>query len=376
MNEMSVLGAMRAEVPEPSEADLREAETRFVAALRAPTAEAAGLNRWLAWRGGPATAVAAAAVAVTALAVGAVTVPWADRPTPPTVAGRSPDAASPGAAPPTGIGSDGGLPLRLVSAAQVLDLAAEAVEKAGDQLRPRADQFIVYESTTMYSSFVGDDSRYLYRTKRKLWRSVDGSRTGALRIEHLEPRPYPGWPIPPHAVREVGKVDLLPICAGRGSREQSYQQLRSLPTDPRGMLNYLRSRAGGKRPGNYRVWTAAGDLVRESYLPPAQRAAVYRAMKLVAGVVFLPQAQDAEGRSGTAVGVVDDQSGTRQELVFDARSLQYLGDREFVVDAAKAKAPVGSQLASSAELSVTVADNVPKAPGAPAGRPKGNDRSC
>jgi hypothetical protein len=46
----------------------------------------------------------------------------------------------------------------------------------------------------------------------------------------------------------------------------------------------------------------------------------------------------------------------------------YLGERAFVVDAAKAGAPVGSQLAGTAELSVTVADSAPAASAGPKGQ--------
>jgi len=114
-------------------------------------------------------------------------------------------------------------------------------------------------------------------------------------------------------------------------------------------------------------WTAAGELLRESYLPPAQRAALFRAVKLIPGVELVAQATDAAGRSGVGVGFVDPKRGTREQLIFAPDTYRYLGERSFVVDAAKAQAPVGSQLAGTAELSITVADSAPSAAAGPKG---------
>ncbi|MFC7642473.1 hypothetical protein ACFQX6_17100 [Streptosporangium lutulentum] len=51
--------------------------------------------------------------------------------------------------------------------------------------------------------------------------------------------------------------------------------------------------------------------------------------------------------------------GERQEYIFDRKTYMYLGERSVVIDAAKAEAPVGSVLTSSAQLKVSVADHAP-----------------
>jgi hypothetical protein len=348
MNEMSALRELRSEVPEPSGEALRVAEARFRAEMRVAVPAPRPVAWRFAWRAGLAAGLAAL------VAVGVVSIRGGHAPAPPPDAGRSTG--------PTAAG-----PLRAVSAAQVLDLAAHAAETSGE-IAPKPNQFIVYESITMYQAFVGEQSRYLYRTKRKIWLSADGTRTGALRVEHLDPIAYPGWPIPPEATRAAGSVELLPLCPTTGAPPRDYVHLSTLPTDPDGMLAHLRaSAAGGKGDANYRLWTAAGDLLRESYLPPAQRAALYRAIKLIPGVELVDRAEDAAGRTGVAVGFVDTQRGIRDQLIFAPDTYRFLGERAFVVDAAKAQAPVGSQLAGTAELSVTVADSAPAATPGPKG---------
>lgn len=366
MDEMATLRAMRAEVPEPGEADLRATEARFVTASRSIGRAGSGRvrsgaadlrigHRPVVWR----AALAGGLVATIALGTVVAGNLWSgdnagnDRGG--SIAGAD-GAARPG--------------LRPVSAAQVLDLAAEAAENNGD-LDPRADQFIVYESVTMYVAESAGSGRYLYRTKRVLWMSADGTRNGALRVEYQQPQQYPGQPIPAEANEMVGRVETYPIevCTNRDDADRrDYAHLRTLPTDPEKMLKYLRrgfdANGGGKRDVNLAMWTAAGDLSRESYLPAAQRAALFRALKLIPGVEFVERAEDASGRAGVAVGMVDPNIGVRNQLIFDPQTYRYLGERAFVVDAAKADAPVGSQLAGTAELSVTVADSAPAvAPG-------------
>jgi len=344
VNEMTALRALRAEVPEPPAEALRVTEARILAELTVTTPP----PRPLAWRIGWRAALAAGLAAV--VAVGVVS----------TRGGHAPAPAPPPRA-------DGSSPVRAVTAAQVLDLAAQAAETGGE-LAPKPNQFIVYESITMFPSFLGDQARWLYRTKRKIWLSADGTRTGALRIEHLDPKPYPGWPIPPLGTGEAGGVDMLPICPSTDGQPRDYVHLSKLPTDPQRMLAHLREVAGGKGDQGYATWAAAGDLIRESYLPPAQRAALYRAIKLLPGVEFVAQAEDAAGRTGVAVGYVDRQTGVREQLIFSPTTYRFMGERAFVVDAAKAGAPVGSQLAGTAELSVTVADSAPAASAGPKGQ--------
>jgi hypothetical protein len=349
VNEMTALRALRAEVPEPPAEALRATEARVLAELAVTTPPPRPLAWRIGWRAALAAGLAAGIAAAVAVGVVSTRGGPASTPAPPKAEGSSPA-------------------VRAVTAAQVLDLAAQAAETNGE-LAPKPNQFIVYESITMYPAFVGDQARYLYRTKRKIWLSADGTRTGALRIEGLAPKPYPGWPIPSIGTGEAGRVEMLPICPSTGGRPRDYVHLSKLPTAPQQMLAHLREVAGdGKGDRNYATWAAAGDLIRESYLPPAQRAALYRAIELIPGVEFVAQAEDAAGRTGVAVGFVHASSGVREQLIFSPTTYRFLGERAFVVDAAKAGAPVGSQLAGTAELSVTVADSAPAASPGPKGQ--------
>ncbi|MFC4059427.1 CU044_5270 family protein [Planomonospora corallina] len=319
------------------------------AARRGLTAAAASRRaarpRWLR----PRTMVPAGALAAAAAVLAVVAVPGGEAPRGPE---RQAVVASPRVVP--------------VSASEVLGRAARA---ARTDLAPRDDQFIRVESETMYGAF-GDmdaassgrgETRHLYRTRRVIWKSVDGTREGSLRIEHLEPKAYPGWPIPQDAYEAVGTVDVhrLPVCEIPGHERTDYATLKKLPTDAAGMRAHLYT---GNRGGNSRdegAWGEVGDMLRETYMPAAQRAALFEAAATIPGVEIVGDAQDAAGRTGIAVGRVGP-DGVRQDLVFHPETYELLGERGVVVDEKLARAPEGSLVASTAELSVTVADEAPE----------------
>jgi hypothetical protein len=276
-----------------------------------------------------------------------------------------PAEAPPQAAPPVAMPQ-----VNLMSAAQVLQRAASAPT---EELDPRDDQFIVTESQTMYPAhaFTGEkEQRYLYRSKRKIWVSADGrkdadKRVGVLQTELLEPAQHPGWPIPQHARDEAGKKETMPLvhCHELPERlRDDYATLKRLPTDADAMREHLFRLfpAEGKADLNQAVWMGASEWLRESYMPPEQRSALFTALSTLPGILVVQDAEDAAGRQGIAVGVAMD--GVRQELVFDAETYTLLGERGIVVDEEAAKAPVGSLVASTAQLTVSVADSAPDAP--------------
>ncbi|MEU7897596.1 CU044_5270 family protein [Nonomuraea sp. NPDC049152] len=229
-----------------------------------------------------------------------------------------------------------------------------------DELTPKPGQFVLVESQTMYGSYsMGkQESRYLYRTKRQLWRSADASADGLMSIEGLEPKPFPGWPMPEEAKKWQGKSwTQLSSCPDRlGGFRNDYAFLAALPTDQEGMRAFLEKRA--KETNNNVVFGVVGDLLREAYAPRAQREALFMAAKSLPGVEVAEGVEDGAGRKGTALGRKS-QQGTLDQLIFDPTTFMFMGERGTVVDEKVAGAPVGSLLALTAETSVSVVDALP-----------------
>ncbi|MFI7634286.1 CU044_5270 family protein [Nonomuraea sp. NPDC049400] len=240
---------------------------------------------------------------------------------------------------------------------------------SSDELNPRPGQFIQIESDTMYESLTvgmkGGESRHLYRTHRKIWQSVDASADGLLLIEGREPQPWPGESLPKEAKKWQGSEwHTLPACPG--PRQTDYAYLSTLPTDADGMRARLYEMSaayvsdGKGVDGDRAAFDHVLDLVRETYMPKAQRAALFEAAKTIPGVQVAEGVADAAGRKGVAIGRVDPQ-GTLIQAIFDPATHLFMGERNTVVDDQRAQAPKDSVLALTAQLKVSVVDELPQA---------------
>jgi hypothetical protein len=255
--------------------------------------------------------------------------------------------------------------------------AVEVLVRASDnagrfpELHPKPGQFLVYESQSMTPVEGGSEGvngqyyRYLDRGKRTVWLPVAGSSVDGVVVEEdLPPQPYPSWPLPTVAKRPLTKTGPEKLADFDGTPEDArtdYAHLSRLPTDTAGMRRYLFKHSEDTRNPYYDAWGRVIDLLREAYLPAAQRAALFRAAATIPGVTSVKESRDAAGRKGVAAALVIKEMGVREEYIFDPETYQFLGERSVVVDAARAKAPVGSVLTSTAQLKVSVADSAPPA---------------
>ncbi|CAM5703616.1 CU044_5270 family protein OS=Streptomyces aurantiogriseus OX=66870 GN=GCM10010251_64130 PE=4 SV=1 [Streptomyces aurantiogriseus] len=145
---------------------------------------------------------------------------------------------------------------------------------------------------------------------REVWKSVDGESEGR--------------------VRDTGIGEPLPIEPDSDSN-RTYRKLEKLPTDTDEMLAWLyKNKEGEGHSAASLAFDLAVETAGETILPPKVSAALYRAVAKIPGVVLVKDSVDAVGRHGTAVGFVDDGS-SRQELIFDRKSMILLGSRDVVL---------------------------------------------
>ncbi len=205
---------------------------------------------------------------------------------------------------------------------------------------------------------------------RKFWIAPDGS--GRLREttgqpSFLSPAERAAWvaagspPLP--------KSDQT-FSEQFGKHQLSYLDFSSLPTNSKRLRRLIEARKvhgiGGPR-GEAETFVLIGDMLRESYLAPALRAALYRVVAELPGVKLVGEVRDPVGRMGTGVAYTDRKRGTRHELIFNPRTSALLGEREILV-AAKPnglKAPPGTVFGYAAYLESRVVDSTGKAPGGP-----------
>ncbi|MFF9977961.1 CU044_5270 family protein [Streptomyces erythrochromogenes] len=204
---------------------------------------------------------------------------------------------------------------------QLLDRISLAAASVGDGSKVRADQFIYIGSKTAntYVKSVGDKNTLVSEElhMRHQWNSPDG---------------LDGWLIEPGNTGPKGMT-----LAGKNEKGEtptpylnapSYDYLAGLPTDPDVLLKkiYEETRGMGRGP-DQEAFTTIGDLLRSSYPPAELTVALYKAAAKIPGVVVVDDAVDAAGRQGLAVARLDEQSGQREEWIFDRQTLAYLGER-------------------------------------------------
>jgi hypothetical protein len=216
-----------------------------------------------------------------------------------------------------------------VAAAQAAEVLRGAAAQA--QRRPvvpvRDDQFVYVESITT-SAIVhegGNGAATLESQQRRIWLSADGAHDGLLTTRPRDgsgawdEQPLPGCRDGAMTARKGDRTVRIDCEPTPGYHDD-------LPTEPGAMLAYLRGRGQSKNGPDQDAFTAAGDLIREAYLPPAVLAAVFEAVGRIPGVTVAGTATDEAERTGLAV-TRDEIQGSRVELIFDPKTYDYLGER-------------------------------------------------
>ena len=238
---------------------------------------------------------------------------------------------------------------------------------------PREDQFVYVKSAVAWTqeSAAGKNAgrRVLDSLhEREIWLAQEkaAKRVDPSRIRPKVWRPDSKGPIYSFGIlRERGET--MPLYGPMPNEGPTYRQLAALPTDPDALLRKIYSSTEGRGDGpDAEAFNYIGDLLRESIAPPEVTAALYRAAAKIPGVIIVPDAVDAAGRHGFGVAHVS--QGERYEWIFDSHTMQYLGEREYLVaDTPGGKA--GMLTGTTAVLTRGVADKAGEIPRPPARTP-------
>ena len=208
------------------------------------------------------------------------------------------------------------------TAVQLLNYAAAAARSKPDVV-PRPDQFL-----------------YLREGTWEAWLSVDGTHDGRINTGNSDPTTVPG------CVGGLSKV-LDKYDRPTGETEPCTPKRRyrdDLPTTADEMLKFLQGDDKGRSVNSY--GKDVMTMFSQSYLPGAQRAALFEAATRVPGLTVVQNV--SSGRPGIGISwPVPEGSmpGLEPEvMVFDKDTYEYLGRKDHPQDAAGFVNQVGDRI--------------------------------
>jgi hypothetical protein len=218
-------------------------------------------------------------------------------------------------------------------AAQMNQLAKVAASQDWTGI-PGPGQYLYTESDGLTSASTGGNDNQMCTVSqvehRQIWIATDGS--GAL-----------------NDVRDQSRFTSAAdqtVCAAMGITDPSSQNSswnnrfpagglsfptndwKSFSTDPATLLKQVHQRDGG--PDTPAEWfTNVADMMRESDVPPAIRAALYQSAALIPGVKLLGTQTDPDGQTGLAVGYPYASGQIHAELIFDQQTGRLLAEEYY-----------------------------------------------
>lgn len=216
------------------------------------------------------------------------------------------------------------------AAAAVLLRAAHTATKQPATGPPGPGQFVYTKSEGLLGTTSvpagGQAFNTVWRYIRQQWIAPDGSG----RVLQVAGRPRLATSADRAAWIADGKPNLddgsggisTPLSKGSGL----YLDLSNLPTDPSALKRLIEQRKlEGGPPGEAETFTIIGDLLRNSYAPPAVRSALYTVAAQLPNITLIGPTHDKLGRIGTAVGYAS--NGTTHELILDPRTSALLAEQ-------------------------------------------------
>jgi len=217
------------------------------------------------------------------------------------------------------------------AAAAVLLRAAHAATKQPATGPPGPGQFVYTKSEGLLGSTTvpagGQAFSTVWRYTRQQWIAPDGSG----RVLQVAGRPRLATSADRTAWIADGKPNLndgsgdisTPLSRGSGL----YLDLSDLPTDPSALEQLIEQRKlESGPPGDAETFTIIGDLLRNSYAPPAVRSALYTVAAQLPDVTLMGTTHDKLGRTGTAVGYPSNGNNT-QEMILDPQTSALLAEQ-------------------------------------------------
>jgi len=250
---------------------------------------------------------------------------------------------------------------------QVLRTAAAVAATQPAEPRPGPGQYFYTRSREAYLTTSVEATRawsVLVPRIRQTWIAANG--TGRARAVSTKPEFLTA------GQRRAWKAAGSPHLGSGGVEDfalsgQPFLDTSNLPTEPRALRKLIEARKIPRvdgPPGEAETFTLIGDMLRDTYVPPAFRAALYRVVAELPKVKLLGEVKDPIDRKG--IGVAFTKGSVTHELIFDPKTSALLGEREVAARRIPdLQVPAGTETGSVTYLESKVVDSLGK--GAPPG---------
>jgi hypothetical protein len=212
-------------------------------------------------------------------------------------------------------------------------LLAKVAEAAASQPAPT-----VPDSQFMYIRSAESDEAGQKPYERQVWLPVANICVPGLLKEGGSTQPLSPFPVKvnPNGSEKVEYPSKPSDWNNYGFRcpseghlsDVSYRLLQSLPTNPNALLNWLKSQAKYTNDGPLQE---IFETLGENIMPPAVAAAFYHLAAQFPGATLVPDATNAIGQHGIGVTWPSPNPGRvdQNELIFDKKTLQNIGEKQF-----------------------------------------------
>ncbi len=246
---------------------------------------------------------------------------------------------------------------------QVLRAAAAVAATQPAEPPPGPGQYFYTRSREAYLS-TSEGWTALSPRIRQRWVAANGAgraRVVFAKPEFLTAAQRRAWKAAGSPHLSAGQVEDFALTG------QPILDTSDLPTEPKALRKLIEARkiplVDGP-PGEAETFTLIGDMLRNTYLPPVFRAALYRAVAELPDVKLLGKVKDPVGRTG--IGVSFTKGSVTHELIFDPDTSALLGEREVAARRMpEFHVPAGTETGSTAYLESKVVDSLGR--GAPPG---------
>jgi hypothetical protein len=246
------------------------------------------------------------------------------------------------------------------ASAMLRDAATAAVDP-----EPADGQYLKLETTASYLALTTADGTvdstigYLESQRREVYVPADARGESIEQTTLVAPTVFFGRGAEEFAERARNAAPVAAATAGRQTDStRPVENLAAMPRDPRALLAYLREFRYQAGTSDENVFAHVVDLLRAGGLKSDLRAALYSALALMPSVTITEEQASLDGRVGTAIGLLGADGDTRQEIVIDPATGEYIGVR-LVTVTGFGEIPPGTPLEYTA-LTATIVNSVPR----------------